>query len=143
MPYKNLEKRRQYDRQYKRRKRAKIKEHKAELREKEIDRHYRSGDLNFGIPCKKPKFMTYLEWKNHNPDGDFKAYLKQKREFDFSNRDYGEPLKIPNRLSESEKAYAQGIGLYSDKCAKLREQLKTATPKQAIFIEMLLEDNGC
>jgi len=144
MPYKNIEKRRANQKAWKRRKRAKIKEHKEELRSKEIDAHFRSGDINFGIKTQKPKFMSYREWKIENSEGSFKDYLKLKREFDFENRDYGEPLRTPSVLSASEKAYAEGIGLRSNNiCVKLREQLRHATPKQAIFIKMLLDDNGC
>lgn len=143
LPYKNVEKRRQYDREYKRRKRAEKRKEAEERREKEIDAHFRAGDLNFGIKTQKPKFMTYLEWKNHNPDGEFKQYLREKREFDFENRDYGEPLKIPNRLSESEKEFAFGVGLNeSEHCQKLKEALRNATnPIQIMLIKGLLEED--
>ena len=62
------------------------------------------------------------------------------------NREYMREYMRHKRQKElknySERAYAWAINL-SPRCAELREQLKNATKKQRILIEMLMEDEGC
>lgn len=130
---------------YMRRKRELKRKEAEERKEKEIDRHFRAGDLNFGIPCEKPKFVDYQTWKKSNPTLKFKQYLEQKRQFDRENRDYGQPLRTPNTLSASEREFAKGLGmLESTYCQQLRKALRNATNPMWIreLKQQLLEDCG-
>ena len=64
--------------------------------------------------------------------------VETRREYD---RQY-KRRKRAEKLKPYEREYAEGIGI-NPICEKLREQLRHATRKEAIFIEMLLEDNNC
>ena len=72
--------------------------------------------------------------------------MKQKRAFDFANKDYGEPLRIPEGLSNySERAYAFAIGsLESKHCRKLKEALRNCHDRIVIseLKQQLKEDCG-
>ena len=83
MPFKDKEQLKQYKRRYMkefmRRKRAEKRKEAEKKREIEIEAHIRRGDINFGIPCEKPKFKTWLEYKHLLPLENYKEYLKKSK----------------------------------------------------------------